>query len=452
MMPEGFEQLGVEGLRDLLTVLCADDLHYRIIDLTPAATANTARGIYTDPNSRDESLRFRKWGAIKHGDVPFDIVNPVRTTTGDNVIVLKGGQGMSRDYPREVEVKVGQPATKLHFLASGGWAYPFTSEIKPAAKVTVHFAGGATEEIELRNGVEIADCGNRADVPGSEALKDIGSLLMNGRQIRYFAKALTKQGVVEKLTLASFNNEIAPTFVCITAELGDGTPAKAAAAPGLSFPWGEGLKVLIIGGGSAHDYDRWFNQADVKMLNATGGITANYTDTTGGLADVIAGVDVLIVSNNKPFTDDATKAAIIRHVENGKGLIGLHAGLWLNWREWPEYNRNVVGGSSRGHDRLGEYEVVVTESAHPLLRGVPEKFTIKDELYWFEPDGQGTPVQVLATAHSKQKNQAYPQVFTVNHPKGRVVGLTLGHDGDAHNHTAYIQLLRNAVLWAAGKN
>jgi putative heme-binding domain-containing protein len=122
MMPEGFEQLGVEGLRDLLTFLCADDLHYRIIDLTPAATANTARGIYTDPNSRDESLRFRKWGAIKHGDVPFDIVNPVRTTTGDNVIVLKGGQGMSRDYPREVEVKVGQPATKLHFLASGGGA------------------------------------------------------------------------------------------------------------------------------------------------------------------------------------------------------------------------------------------------------------------------------------------------------------------------------------------
>ena len=38
-----------------------------------------------------------------------------------------------------------------------------------------------------------------------------------------------------------------------------------------------------------------------------------------------------------------------------------------------------------------------------------------------------------------------------DHPAapGRIPAL--GHDGDAHNHAAYIQLLRNAVLWAAGK-
>jgi type 1 glutamine amidotransferase len=83
---------------------------------------------------------------------------------------------------------------------------------------------------------------------------------------------------------------------------------------------------------------------------------------------------------------------------------------------------------------------------------VPARFTIKDELYWFEPDPQGTPIKVLATAHSRQKNQAYPQVFIVQHAKARVVGLTLGHDGDAHNHPAYIQLLRNAVSWVADKN
>jgi putative membrane-bound dehydrogenase-like protein len=456
MMPEGFEQLGVEGLRDLLTYLCADDQHYRILDLTATATANTARGIYSNPESRDESLRFRKWGTIKHREVPFDIVNPLRTTTGNNIIVLQGGQGMSRDYPRTVEVKVGQSVTKLHFLAVGGWAYPYHPEIKPAAKVTVHFAGGVTEEIELRSGVEIADYTSRADVPGSEALDDLNQLLNQGRQLRYFVKPLTKRGIVEKLTLASYGNEVVPTFVSITAEIGAVTasgPARTSsgspASP--SFQWGAGLKVLITGGGSSHDYERWFNQADVKMLNATSGISANYTDITGGLADVIAGVDVLIVSNNKPFTDDATKAAIVRHIQNGKGLIGLHPGLWLNWKDWPEYNRVLLGGSSRGHDRLGEFEVVVTEPKHPLLRGVPAKFTIKDELYWFESDPQGTPIQVLATADSKQKNKAYPQVFTVAHPKGRVVGLTLGHDGEAHNHAAYIQLLRNAVFWSAGK-
>ena len=138
-------------------------------------------------------------------------------------------------------------------------------------------------------------------------------------------------------------------------------------------------------------------------------------------------------------------------MQNGKGLIGLHPGLWYNWKDWPEYNRTLIGGGARGHDRLGEFEVIVTEPAHALVRGVPAKFSIKDELYWFEPDAQGTPIKVLATAHSPSKSKDYPQVFTVEHAKARVVGLTLGHDGEAHNHAAYIQILRNAVLWVAGK-
>jgi type 1 glutamine amidotransferase len=457
-MPEGFEQLGAEKLRDLLTFLCADEQRYRILNLADAFTADTSRGIYTTVESRDESLRFKRWGTIKHRDVPFDIVNPVRTATGKNVIVLQGGAGMSRNYPTEVEVKVNLPATKLHFLgAVAGWGFPLGRSNEPTAKITAYFTDGEKEEFILRNGVEIADYIGRYDVPGSEALANLDDLLNQGRQLRYFSRALTKRGVLEKLTLASYANEVAPTFVGITAEVGEGGPASGSAsgspivAATPAFQWGAGVKVLIVGGGDAHDYDRWFNKADVKTLNDTAGISANYTETTGELADVISGVDVLIVSNNKRFTDDATKQAITHHIENGKGLIGLHPGLWYNWNEWPEYNRVLLGGGARGHDRLGEFEVTVSEEADPLLRGVPAKFTIKDELYWFEPDTQGTPIRILATAHSPSKNKDFPQVFTVQHAKARVVGLTLGHDGDAHDHAAYIQLLRNAVLWVAYK-
>jgi putative heme-binding domain-containing protein len=461
LMPDGFEQLGAEGLRDLLTFLCADEQRFRILNLTDAFTADTSRGIYMTAESRDESLRFKKWGTIKHRDVPFDIVNPARTAAGKNVIVLQGGSGMARNYPKQVEVNVGLAATKLHFLSGvAGWGFPLGRPNEPVVKVIAQFAGGETEEIVMRNGVEFADYIGRYDVPGSEALANLDDLLQQGRQLRYFSKPLTKRGVVEKLTLASYANEVAPTIVSITAEIGDATTgasgtgnraSSGASSSGPSFQWGAGVKTLIIGGGDAHDYDRWFNRADVKTLNDTGGISANYTDITGGLADVIAGVDVLIVSNNKRFTDDATKQAIARHIENGKGFIGLHPGLWYNWRDWPEYNRALVGGGSRGHDRLGEFEVVVTDPAHALMRDVAPKFTIKDELYWFEPDPQGTPIKVLATAHSAQKNRNYPQVFIAEHPKARVVGLTLGHDGDAHNHVAYILLLRNAVRWVAGK-
>jgi putative membrane-bound dehydrogenase-like protein len=458
LMPEGYEQLGVENLCDLLTFLCADEMRFRILDLTTAFTANSSRGLYQSLEARDESIRFKKWGTLKHRDVPFDAVNPLRMAEGKNVIVLQGGAGLARSYPKAVEVKVGLPVTKLHFLGGvAGWGYPGGKSNEPAAKVTVHFAGGATEEIILRNGVEIADYNARTDVPGSEALSDLDKVLNGGKQVRYFVKPLTKRGLVEKLTLASYGNEVAPTFFGITAEVGDG---GAAAAPGHgsssvptgpSFKWGDGIKTLIVGGGSSHDFDRWFNKADIKTLNETKGVTANYTEPTGDLSEVIAGVDVLILSNNKPFTNAATRAAIVQHLQNGKGIVGLHAGLWYNWKDWPEYNRNLIGGGSRGHDKYGEFEVVVTEPTHPLLRGVPAKFTLKDELYYFEPDPQGAPIKVLATAHTQAKNKDYPQVFTVEQAKGRVVGLTLGHDASAHEHAAYIQLLRNAVFWSAGQ-
>ena len=458
LMPEGFEQLGAENLRDLLAFICADDQRYRILDLTGAFTADSSRGLYVSADARDESLRFKKWGALKHRDVPFDAVNPQRNPDGKNVIVLRGAAGLSQNYPKEVTVKVGLPVTKLHFLGGlAGWGFPNGKSNQPVVKVTAHFVGGATEDIVLRNGVEFVDYNQRLDVSGSEAINEIDKVLNGGKQLRYFAKTLSRRGLVEKLTIANDGAEIAPTFVSITAEMGEGgasappTSGGASVSPASDLKWGTGIKTLIIGGGSSHDFERWFNVEDVKTLNAAGGITANYTTPTGDLSSVIAGVDVLIISNNKPFTNAATKEAIFKHLKGGKGIIGLHPGLWYNWKDWPEYNRDLLGGGSRGHDKYGEFEVKVIEPKHPILRGVPAKFTLNDELYHFEPDAHGAAIKILATAHSAQDNKDYPQVFTVDQSKGRVVGLTLGHDAAAHEHAAYIQLLRNSVFWAAGK-
>jgi hypothetical protein len=133
LMPEGFEQLGAEGLRDLLTYLCADEQRFRILDLSGAFTADTSRGIYMTEESRDESLRFKKWGTIKHRDVPFDIVNPARTATGKNVIVLQGGG--SAKLPASGRGQGCAAATKLHFLGGvAGWGYPLGRENQPVAR------------------------------------------------------------------------------------------------------------------------------------------------------------------------------------------------------------------------------------------------------------------------------------------------------------------------------
>jgi len=232
LMPEGFEALGAEGLRDLLAYICADDLKFRILDLMPVFTANTSEGIYNSKESREESLRFRKFGTIKVGDVPFDIISPKRSLTGNNVLVLKGGSGISRSYPQKVEVKVGLPLTKVHILGGiGGWAWPYGGDQGKglnAVKITVHFTGGGTEEFILKNGVEISDYISKNDVPGSTLVPNYDQLLNNGRQVRYLARDIKGSGVVERITLESFNNMVAPTFVGLTVELrGDVKTAQA---------------------------------------------------------------------------------------------------------------------------------------------------------------------------------------------------------------------------------
>lgn len=205
----------------------------------------------------------------------------------------------------------------------------------------------------------------------------------------------------------------------------------------------------MLGGGSSHEFKRWFGDADSATLRELPNVTATYTEDVDTIAPLLATADVLYLSNNKPFTQAATRQAIMDFVNRGKGLVIVHAGMWYSWRDWPEFNRVLVGGGSRGHDKLGEFEVKVTAAAHPIARGVPASFAITDELYYQEAENAGTPVKALATAYSKQKDKTYPSVFLVEHPKARIVGLALGHDGRAHDLPAYKQLLKNSVEWAA---
>lgn len=455
LMPEGFEALGAEGLRDLLTYLCADESRFRIIDLSEAFTANTGRGLYITPENPDDSIRFRDYGTLTVDGVPFDVVSPNKAVA--NVIVLKGGARDSwsrRSLPQKVEAKVGVAAARLHFLGGvAGWGFPAVNDKDlPVTKVTLHFAGGGTQEIILKNGVEIADYNGRADVPGSKGQPR----LTRGRgQVRTFSKDVTSKAVIEKVTLESYDNAVAPTFFAITAdqEAAPPAPQPAQAAPArAALQWGAGVKTLLIGGGASHDYNRWFNLADVKLLNGTGRITANYLEPQDVTVADVQAADVLLISANKAFPDAAVREAIFAHAHGGKGLVLLHPGLWYNWRDWAVFNRELAGGGARGHDRYGEFEVTATDATHPLMKGVPASFKLSDELYYFEPDAGGTPIKVLATAHSTARNKTYPQVFVIEHPKTRIAGLTLGHDGVAHSHPAYQQLLKNSVYWAAKKD
>jgi type 1 glutamine amidotransferase len=208
----------------------------------------------------------------------------------------------------------------------------------------------------------------------------------------------------------------------------------------------------LAGGGSSHDFQKFFNEADTAILKA-GGYTVQYTENFQTAAAKLAEADVLVFSTNQgSFANVTFRAALDQFAAKGKGIVLLHAGMWYNFKDWPEFNKVYAGGGSRGHDNLSKpFGVIIKQPAHPIMKGVPATFELTDELYYMIPDPAGSPIDVLAEATSVQSGKVFPSVFTVKHDKARIAGIALGHDARAHDLPAFQAILKNAVAWAAGK-
>lgn len=491
LMPEGFEALGAEPLRDLLTFIVGDaSREFRIVDLVKAATASSASGIFANDTPKGGVLNVTKTGNFSLHGVPFYIPDPAKSVTGANLIVLKGGpspNNFSQSFPQSVEAPVGVSAKRLHLLSGvGGWAFPYGGgKDVPVLKVALQFTDGKTEEHTLKNGVEFADYIRRVDVPGSSYIPE----LSNRTQLRWITVDVENSGVIEKVVLSSFANAVAPVVAAITADVQGkvSRPAEAAGAPekpteakagpkgqakakkgkgaGPNEPppvpaspvqWEEGkTKVLIIGGGSAHQFNTFFGDTDSTTLKAAG-FTVHYTEDRDQATTELSNADVAIISVNRSFFDTpAYRKALMDRIEAGKGVIMLHPGTWYGYKGWPELNAQVVGGGARGHDKLGPFQVKTLKADHPIMKGVPASFDVEDELYYINAEGtpEGTlPIEVLAeTSPSQKYSKPHPSVWITKNDKARIVGIALGHDERVHDHAAYQAILTNAVNWVAGK-
>nr|WP_293841749.1 ThuA domain-containing protein [uncultured Arsenicibacter sp.] len=212
---------------------------------------------------------------------------------------------------------------------------------------------------------------------------------------------------------------------------------------------GKPIRVLIVGGGSSHNFGMWYRNADGQTLGKDGFATVNYVGDPDSMLAFLPKADVLYLSNNRPITNPAVRQAIFQFADAGKGLLIAHAAMWYNWKDWPEYNQQLVSGGSRGHDKYGTFDVTVTVPDHPVTKGVDQKFTLKDERYYYIPDASGPGIDVLASSSVAGSDKIFPSVFVVKHPKARIVGLALGHDAESHNLPVYHNLLRNSVKWLA---
>jgi hypothetical protein len=167
-----------------------------------------------------------------------------------------------------------------------------------------------------------------------------------------------------------------------------------------------------------------------------------------------------------------TEKAVVNFVQQGKGLVSVHAAnyafsgmevLFDNHKPsglfqppWPEYFDMIGGWWTMGPPKTAHaprhcFTVKFVDRAHPVAKGLPESFRVSDELY--HSPKMSPAAHILATAYDDPANggtgKDEPIIWTVNYGQGRTLYTALGHDLSAQMESGYVSTFTRGVEWAA---
>ncbi len=208
------------------------------------------------------------------------------------------------------------------------------------------------------------------------------------------------------------------------------------------------VRALIVTGGHEHDaaFYSIFDGYDISSVVEP--------SSRAYRKDLRTLFDTVVMYDSNQEIDDAERKNLAEFLESGKGLVVLHQALgnYNSWRWWYE---TVVGGrylltADQGlgkSTQTPKQELFIKRvEQHPVTAGIGPMH-LWDETYkgmWISPD-----VTVLLRTDNPTSDG--PVAWISPYTKSRVVTVQLGHDGRAHNDPGYRRLVRNALLWSAGR-
>jgi uncharacterized protein len=232
----------------------------------------------------------------------------------------------------------------------------------------------------------------------------------------------------------------------------------AAQAPDSTDPMGQKfaapkpantLRVLLVGSGSSHDFPKFFLGTDAATLKAAGGMDVAATPNLDEALALLPDADVLVFSgNHDQYGKPEFQKALSKFANDGKGLVMLHAATWAH-PAWKGFNDRFINGTTPGHDNYGDVTVTVVDADSPIMKGVSPSFTFKEENYRTDLKSKAKAT-ILAENNPDANQVVHPSVWIVKDRKAKIVCITLGHDGSAHDSPDFKAILTNAVNWAGG--
>ena len=148
----------------------------------------------------------------------------------------------------------------------------------------------------------------------------------------------------------------------------------------------------------------------------------------------------------------------------GGGWLGIHAAGDNSHTDWPWYMKNLIGVLFTGHTmgpQLQFANVNNEDPIHPVMQGLPETWSHKEEWYSWEESARAKGFHILASidegSYSPFQNMMgkkndlsmgdHPIMWSTCIDSGRAVYSAMGHDTEAYEGLEHKALLESAISW-----
>jgi type 1 glutamine amidotransferase len=203
------------------------------------------------------------------------------------------------------------------------------------------------------------------------------------------------------------------------------------------------LNVLVMGGHTQgfHEFSE-MGPIYEQFLTQAGYAVKLTEDRDDFLAERLAEVDVVVVYTTGGTLTDSQAGGLLNFVKSGRGFVGVHSAA-DSFHNCRAYER-MVGGIFLTHPPTIPHTFKVTNADHPCMAGLPNEFTMPEELYLMDYIGRFDPLMTVCF-----NSFELPVAWVKPYGCGRVFYSASGHGREQTENPQVQRMIINAVRWSA---